>query len=591
MEDEVSSAPTRVETAVAAARRKSRKARAEQMTRVLRVEIGTVVSRTSRPPSMRKGDEPPTPTLAPFTDTPAFLPEIEIRDKETGKRRKELPKKPFTALDRILHLVQYKIRIVGNNACHLMHAQAHLPLVEPQPVLDANGNPIPGPKGKPLEKRIPVPGVSRHTFDTIAYQSITSSWPATTGIPNLSARNGSALAQKISKMFTRWMSNNKSTAIPAVDAHWPIPIRTDAWCITREDGRNLAFNLDGTWWEVGLRARKKNRKGPADKFVFANLRKIAVGEVHRGKATAVPTKSMYLPGDLMLQFRRKKWYALICYRQPKPPTRTAPDHLVVHCGLKNFVTAATLDEIERGRRILQIDGIDLIEKKRVFRLRNRELQRSRQLVKPGHGHRAMHAKLSLDDKGRAWTDAWLRRVAGRVVRRAKAANATVHLMELANIRTRAQNNSDLPDEVKVRTHQAPWFKFALYVKEGCEKLGLPVVTYKARYHTMRCPHCQTIDRHSVNYRKWLFDCIMCGYRKNIERVAIENAFLDMKLLDSAAIDKDWADREDRHEQTRAAGHKAARQPAEPRGTIVRPNTAEKEKKKRRPNDHGEASRS
>lgn len=495
--------------------------RADQLTKIVRVEIVTAVARTSRPPKMRDRDAPPIPDLAPFTAQDAWIPTVKRRDKKTRKWHDVVPDSPRAACFEMLHRCQRRLRHAGNAAMIELFRAARLPLGEMTETV--------GKGGKPKKTRVVEPGKSRDTFDTIAYQTICEEWPSDT-LPNVSARVCSALARRVQTMFTKWLKSDSRDRISTVTEGWPIPIRADAWCFTRADGLNLAFNLDGTWWEVGLRIPRKNLKAPADPYVMRTLARVAAGEGERGKPSAVPNSRVWIPGEVGFQFRSGKWYALIQYRQPKPKKAVDQNHMVIHCGLRNFVLAVTLDEALQRRRGIIDDGLDLIRQKYVFRMRRREMQRARKFRSGGHGHAHQKAKLSLEDRDRRWTENWLRRRAARIVNHAAATKSVIHIMALKNIRTRAQH-SDLPGHVKVRVHQAPWFKFSNYVHQGATAAGLEVHEFEARYHTVRCPSCGTKDKAAPNYGpKWKYVCAECGYTNDLDRTAVDNAFVDFGLM-------------------------------------------------------------
>jgi len=502
------------------------KKRADQLTKIVRVEIVTAVSRTSRPPKMRDRDAPPVPTLAPFTDQDAWIPTVKRKNDKTGKWHEVSPHSPRVACFELLRRCQRRLRHAGNAAMIELFRSARLPLGE---MVDTIGK-----DGKPNKRRVVENGKTRNTFDTVAYQTICEEWPSD-DLPNVSARVCSALARRIQVMFKKWLKSDNRDRISTVTDGWPIPIRADAWCFTREDGLNLAFNLDGTWWELGLRIPRKNLKAPANPYVMRTLARIAAGESSRGNPSAVPNSRVWIPGEVGFQFRGGKWYALIQYRQPKPKRVVDQNHMIVHCGLRNFVLAVTLDEALQRRHGIVDDGLDLIRQKYVFRLRRREIQRARKFRKHGHGHAHQKAKLSLDDRDRRWTDNWLRRRAARIVNKAVATKSVIHMMDLKNIRTRAQH-SDLPGQVKVRVHQAPWYRFGDYIKQRAAASGLEVHEFEARYHTVRCPKCGKKDKTAPNYGPaWRYTCTECGYTNDIDRTAVDNAFVDFGLMQQEQV--------------------------------------------------------
>jgi IS605 OrfB family transposase len=130
-------------------------------------------------------------------------------------------------------------------------------------------------------------------------------------------------------------------------------------------------------------------------------------------------------------------------------------------------------------------------------------------------------------KEAGWVTNWLRRAARRIVHLAVEKKAAIYFMDLVNIRKRVEEGSDLPDYVRERVHQAPWFKLRIYIQEAAAKAGIPVHLYKPYYHTKRCPHCGDTSSSNPNYDRWRFVCGKCGYTGHLDRIGIENAFVDL----------------------------------------------------------------
>jgi IS605 OrfB family transposase len=299
-----------------------------------------------------------------------------------------------------------------------------------------------------------------------------------------------------------------------------------------KDGREIAFNFDGTWWRVGLRLpRKKGRKRPADPYVMATLKRIVAAEDARGvpHEQALATADRWIPSTLGLQKKAGKWFALISYRQPMRPQIQVQNVMVIHCGLRVFAVANDLQGMLTRRRAEWIHGSPLLARKFRFRKQRQKIQReTRKYAVHGRGH-AYQARNQIDDKERAFVDDWLRRRALRIVNLAKERNAKIFVMSMDNIRKRVER-SDLPDGIRVAVHQAPWFKFRTFIEQDAKKLGVPVETYTPWWHTQRCPNpaCATRSAAFPHYdRTWRFHCTACGYEQNIEVVALQNALWDL----------------------------------------------------------------
>lgn len=512
-------------TRAAAAKTALREARKQQLTKVLRLEIATAVWRTTRTaPSMRRRDEKPTGTpLAPFgSSTEGWLPTVRRRDA-TGKWNDSLPGSPARALFEVLWRLQRRVRSTGNAALLAMLKESD--------------------KTKVVDAKKQLASNERYPFETIAYRAVVKAYPDSKELPVVSSGGLCAtLSQKVAKEFTDWIKSKQRDRFPMLSDGWPVWTRKDSWRITRDDGLNIAFNLDGTWWEIGLKIPRKNTRQSADPFVLRVLERLVKGEPQRG-SSGVPTATTWMAGEIGFQYRNSKWYALIQYRQPKPKPFEGQNHMVVHCGLRTFACAATLDEIRTGRVGIREDLLDLNNRKARFRAQRKDIARAQRRRGLGHGYASVWGRNKatltatdyvakrayVDDAETRFTENVLRRLAARVARRALARGAVVHFMNLENIRTRTQH-SDLPGRIKVRVHQAPWFKFKEFLQQKLAAHGATVEPYEARYHTQRCPACLHVSAAAPNYKRWKFACTRCGYSNDLETVAVANAFVDLGIL-------------------------------------------------------------
>ena len=473
---------------------------------------------------MRGRSVPPVDDpLAPFGNAKTgWLPQVRRKDAQ-GVWNNISPPSPSVALFEILKRLQQRVRIAGNAALLSMLKES-----DKTEVVGANE----------IAKQN-----ERYPFETIAYRTVVKAYPDATYLPVVSSGGlCAALSQKVAKEFKSWIGSRQRDRFPMLSDGWPVWTRKDSWRIVRDDGLNVAFNLDGTWWEIGLKIPRKNTKMPADPFVMRVLERLVKGEPLRRDGGA-PTVSAWVPGEIGFQFKRGKWYALIQYAQPKPKPFEGQNHMVVHCGLKTFACVATLDEIRTGRIGIREDLLDLNNRKARFRAQRKDLARAQRRRGLGHGYSSMRGRnkprltsadlaakrVWVDDAESRFTENVLRRLAARVARRARAAGAIVHFMALDNIRVRVQH-SDLPGRVKVRVHQAPWFKFREFLGQRLAAFGAEIVPYKPYYHTQRCPGCGAISAAAPNYKRWKFACVRCGYSNDLETAAVANAFVDLGLL-------------------------------------------------------------
>lgn len=472
-----------------AARKRREEQRKHELQGALRMEIATAVGRS-------KGPRGPS-TLVPFGKEPAWLPTV-MQKAKNGNWKKARKPTPNAAFFKMLELYQGRIADVGNVMVAEMWTQMQMSKIE---------------KG--------VPSVD-------AYKILRRMWH-NTDVPQIASQTASGMARKIYQACARFWGNSPKkyktrNKVVEIKDDWPIWIRADAWRFKRDDGFNLAFDLDGTWWEIGLRAPRKRGKKPADPYVFSTLRKIAAGENKRNKPDEKPDSIHWIPTTLGLQKRKGKWFALISHRYPKPPEMAVPNKMVVHCGIKNFAVAMDLQGALKRAGGLWIEGDVLFDQKWRFRYRRRMIQQARKVRRHGHGHQAQIDILESREKD--WVDTWVKRVAATVVARARRFKCAIYCMDTTDIRKDAEA-SDLPEHVRKAVHRAPWYKLRQAIEHAAAKAGIPFKPYTPFFHTKRCPRCGTSSDSYPNYKTMRFACTNCGHEGHLDRIGVENAFVDL----------------------------------------------------------------
>lgn len=476
-----------------------------ERTSVLTLQVVTALARTARPP---KFDAPPpaeAAQLVPCGPVDGWRPPIWA--KNGAKWGLVVPTNPWRTFERVLALVQKRIRVAGNQT-----------IIE----LWLNHN-------KPKDERT-APG-------TIAYRTLCAHLVGGDPkqgeeVPHVASDVSAAVSRRIEKLCdTLW--GRKTPTIPTLSERWPIWLRPSGWRFTSKNGREIAVNIDGTWWQLGLALPRASKKGkrPPDPYVFTTLRRMVAAEHLRGKTheEAVPTADLWVPSTLGLRRKGKKWYAMLSYRQPLRPPLPVQNALIVHLGLRAFAVAIDLDGVLGRKPALWIDGRSLHARKFAFRKQYQRLQRdARKFATHGRGHKYQGRRF-VDEKEQAFVDDWLRRRAARIVQQAKRTNARIFVMSTTGMRDRV-DASDLPHGVKLATHRVPWFRFAVFIEQAAQREGIPVEPYTARYHTKRCPNpaCGVISASAPRYDKtWRFVCPACKWEASIETVAAHNAVWDL----------------------------------------------------------------
>jgi hypothetical protein len=526
--------------------------------RVLVLEVGIVLNRTPDKPPMRPVDAvvvPDESSCMPFGKVPAWTPKVWKREKLDHKPRKgEKVKmfledadedKPHKVFYRCFKLIQARMRAAGNKVLR------ELWLFQDNKEMQIN---------KKTGKLEPVP------LSTIAYRRMTKLWfegAQYADVPELSGATRSESAQRLYKLYSQKIKEvyKGECSFPTLHEGNPVWLRgTDGWAFTREDGLNIALCFEkGSWWELGLRpptrTKKRDKAGQGkqalDYMVMGHLKKIVAGEGHRASEKVVkvdgkkeriprpdPTPTCWRPAALGLQMRKDKLYALIQYRYTERPKIAPGGATIVHLGLWRFGLARSVRDMNTHRFGYEMRGEDLFDQENRILQRRRDIQRASRSRVPGRGFDRMRVKKEyLSDKAASWKHDWLRKHAARIVRDALyRKDSVIWVMDCSELAKRADKKSDLPKGVIPRMYRAPWFAFHQYIKQACDKHGLEYKTYVPYYHTQRCPRCKTKDAAAVNYRKKRYNCAVCFYENDIDRMAVENAVIDLKLADG----KDFA---------------------------------------------------
>jgi IS605 OrfB family transposase len=499
---------------------------------VLRMEIVTAVNRTA-PGRAPTGIPPDEKSLQPFGSVQSWVPKFPRYNKD-GTKSEEVARSPFTVFQLCMEAIQQRFVFAANDLMVAMWIDKRLP---PE-------------KRRPRSWHYPFLCnlVTELFFGTQRPQDKHQRMKDFT-LKRFSGGFINSMQQRLTSLFSTEQKKNRYT-VPVIRPGLTLYARPDTWRFTRSDGLNLAVNLDGTWWELGLgipRGKNRSKKTDRDRYVMSTLHRVHAGEHLRGVpvrdgATGklktdvpVPTRSAWGPGVLGIQKKKGKWYALIEYRHPKPAPLNVPNQLVVHCGLRNFAVALTLDEaLNRGFGIWA-SGDEVEHAHHRFSGRRRAIAHAERFRYGGRGHASNRIRgyqsvrtREMDTREHEWKLSFCRRVAKRIVRHAVQTKSTVWFMDLKDIRKRVEF-SDLPKHTHTRVHRAPWFMLRTMIAHAAEKAGIPVKLFTPWYHTKRCPNCGKISEAAVDYRKWRYLCAECDYSGDLDRVAVSNAFIDLNM--------------------------------------------------------------
>jgi transposase len=345
--------------------------------------------------------------------------------------------------------------------------------------------------------------------------------------------------------------------------------------LVRHDGIGLSKDEHG--FALSLQLRPKGRV----KFAVA-----ASWGVQRDTLDRLDAKTWEY-GDAKLQYdeRRRKWYALLAYKQPRPePVPVDPARvLAVHRGARNalYLLAST------GERGMAFPGSKLLAQRRRLSARAREIKRTSQFERgsgsKGHGRsRRYDAYDALEDKVARVTHTFCQQAAAFVVAQAdKLGCASVVIEDYGGI---------VEDDRATRRvlDHGPLYQLKQCVATALEKTGKRLDEVPSEYISSKCPRCKALDAGAHNARTGIFHCKACVFERPADWVAawwmLQSGGVDMgpwekrfererKLAESLrSVTKEEANGDQEKDDVRGAGgdgKDAATQERAGRGGVLR----------------------
>jgi phage FluMu protein Com len=274
-------------------------------------------------------------------------------------------------------------------------------------------------------------------------------------------------------------------------------------------GVDLARDERGTVLELTLRPGRKHNS-----VRFAVMRGWGAQEK---VVDALASKAWeYTDAKLQYDERRRKWYALVSYKQPRPePVPVDPARvLAVHRGARNalYLLAST------GERGMAFPGSKLLAQRRRLSARAREIKRTSQfergLGSKGHGRsRRYEAYDALEDKIARVTHTFCQQAAAFVVAQAdKLGCASVVIEDYGGI---------VEDDRATRRvlDHGPLYQLKQCVATALEKTGKRLDEVPSEYISSKCPRCKALDAGAHNVRTGIFHCKVCVFERPTDWVA------------------------------------------------------------------------
>lgn len=299
-------------------------------------------------------------------------------------------------------------------------------------------------------------------------------------------------------MWKRWLKEGRRSSLPSAKHGAPILVRRQEWEFKAGDRAVLNVKLVG-----GRGPRHEILVKAGHGSSWEKLRRM-----QRGELAARDMKLVYSE-------RNDKWFAILSYEEPPPPTRSGKHVLVVHRGCRNFLTFLRDD----GRHSSE-SGTKVLSFKRQMRARTRSLQTSLSRGElgdgaRGHGRRRRHLSIDvLHAKEEAFLKTHVQQTAARAVELAKQWDCGEIVWE--------DYGGIPPNEdrsIRRFVERYPLFKLGQALEWVCKREGFKATQVPSFYISAKCPACEIVDVASHNQRTGVFHCTVCGFERLVDWVA------------------------------------------------------------------------
>jgi IS605 OrfB family transposase len=199
--------------------------------------------------------------------------------------------------------------------------------------------------------------------------------------------------------------------------------------------------------------------------------------------------------------RDEELYLHITVSVPDPEPSDPPQNIV-------GVDLGEIDLLVASNGI-KVAGVELIERRKRFRVRRSALQRK--------GTRAKRARKRLGDKERRWARTYLHTVSRRFVD-SLLPNSLVVLEDLKDIRNRCKRNSA---EQRAQFHTWAFRQLQFMIAYKARLAGHQVIFVKPNHTSQTCPRCGHVSP-SNRLSTRLFRCQRCKFQHNANFVAAVN---------------------------------------------------------------------
>lgn len=314
----------------------------------------------------------------------------------------------------------------------------------------------------------------------------------------------SAIAQIGADAFQKWRKGKGNERIPSFGKGQPIPVRAQESRLRKEPkGYVLECKLltgSSPWHQFALAASTGRH--------FETLRNLA------------EEKHGYMMAAIKLDYceRKKKWYALLSYSYPRPPSAREcdPDRVMtLHRGVHNFLVAMS----SAGHYNVVARGGKLMDMKRKLAARRRSMA-AIPAVELGTGakgrgtQRRYESREGLGDKEARFIKTFCQQTAAKVRLLAKQWGC-------GRIVIGDYGGTDDAEERALRRFvpRFPLYQLKSAIGNALDPLSIRLEEVSEAYLSQTCPRCTNRESGQHNRRTGIFHCRICAFERPADWVS------------------------------------------------------------------------
>lgn len=314
----------------------------------------------------------------------------------------------------------------------------------------------------------------------------------------------SAIAQMGADAYQKWRKGKGNERIPSFGKGQPIPVRAQESRLRKEPkGFVLECKLlsgTGAWHQFALAA--------------------STGRHYEALRNLAEQKHGYAMAAIKLDYceRKKKWYALLSYSYPRPPSAAEcdPDRVMtLHRGVHNFLVAMSsaghYNVVARGGKLMAL------KRKLAARRRSMAAIPSGELGTGAKGHgteRRYESREALGDKEARCVKTFCQQTGAKVRLLAKQWGC-------GRIVIGDYGGIDADEERALRRFvpRFPLYQLKSAIGNALDPLSLNLEEVSEAHVSQTCPRCSNRESGQHNRRTGIFHCTICAFERPADWVS------------------------------------------------------------------------